>query len=138
MPPKAREAKKKLLDAVRVFSANSALEYDDDGDIPMRFGTSPGWARFIEKPLLVNLHFLIAEDVEVTEALLRRLNEINTQWFLARLVISGTNVFAMAHFLADPFCVEHFTGCCAALLAMEHEHGEELRAKAAAARKQMD
>lgn len=136
--PAIREARKKLLDAVRVFSANSALDYDDDGDIPMRFGASLGWARFIENPALVNLHFIIAHDVDVTEALLRRVHEINAGWFLARLVVSGRNVFAAADFVAEPFCVEHFTGCCAALLAMEREHGEELRGKAAAARKQMD
>ncbi len=131
--PKVREARAKLLAAVRVFSANNSLQYDEDGEIPMRIGGSPGWARLVEQPLLVKLYCLVARDVEVTDALLRRIHEINTEWFVARLILAGRNVYAVADFPADPFCIEHFTSCCAALLAIEREHGDEVRSSIAAA-----
>jgi hypothetical protein len=116
-----------------VFSANNSLQYDQDGEIPMRIGASPGWARLVEQPLLVKLYCLVARDVEITEALLRRIHEINAEWFVARLILAGRNVYAAGDFVAEPFCIEHFTSCCSALLAMEKEHGEELRSKGAAA-----
>jgi len=137
LPPAVQEAKAKLLAAVRVFSANNSLKYDDDGEVPLRIGASHGWARFVEQPLVVKLYCVMARDVEKSEALLRRLHEINAEWLIVRLVLAGHTIYAAADFCADPFCVEHFTSCCSALLAMEHEHGEELRSKAAATKKMM-
>jgi hypothetical protein len=128
VPPQVRRLRNELLAATRIFQANNAIQVDEDGDIPIRFGRASGCVQVFSNPLLVRVYCQVGHDLAVTDQLLRRLHELNAKWSLGRFILVGTSVFAAVDFTAEPFSVAHFTSACSVLQAIEREDGEELRA----------
>lgn len=131
VPPAVKQLRDNLLAAARIFQANNALQLDENGEIPVRFGRAFGRIQVFANPVVVRVYCQLGHNVAVTERLLRRLHEVNAKWSLVRLVLVERSVFAAVDFTAEPFSVEHFTTACSVLRAVERDHRDELQSVSA-------
>jgi hypothetical protein len=108
--------RQRLLTVLREVTDLPNLEYDEDGDIAIRFGSALVYARITEEPLLIRLYTPILSGIEIGEALLMRLNDINAHLNFARFVYRNGTVFGLVDAAAIPFVADHiaegFTQLC--------------------------
>lgn len=93
--------RRRVRDLVRELADSDEIDYDDDGDLVLRFGSAVVFVRVLEQPLLVRVLSPVLEDVDAGPALVERLNDLNGQVHFARLVLVGTTVWAAI----DLFCL---------------------------------
>ncbi|CAL1241946.1 T3SS (YopN, CesT) and YbjN peptide-binding chaperone 1 [Candidatus Methylocalor cossyra] len=103
----ADSTRQRLLTVLREVTNLPDLEYDKDGDIAIRFGSALVYARVTEDPLLVRLYAPILSGIEVGEALLTRLNDINAHLDFTRFVYRNGAIFGLVDAPAIPFVADH-------------------------------
>jgi len=123
-----RALRRSLRSAVRRLAADETIGFDRDGDLPLPVAGRPGFAKALQRPLLVRLFCLLVPDVEGDEALLRRLHDLNARLPLVRLVLSNGAVFAAVDFPADPFHLAHLAIARAFLERVVNDLERDLRA----------
>lgn len=117
-PPQVDEvkhAREMVRLAIRKATENPEADFDEDGDIAVRFGSAIAYVRVIDDPLLVRVYSPVLANVEGDEALLRRLNEINGKIRFARLFFTEGTVIAALDIFAVPLSAEHITDACSVL-----------------------
>ena len=96
-----------LLETLRVTIGDSSLEFDEGGDIGVRFGSALVFARMNHDNLFVSIFSQILADVRESNAVLSRLNEINSNEVLLRVYYRDNAIFAVADIPAVPFVDVH-------------------------------
>jgi hypothetical protein len=97
----------KLLAALREATGVEALEFDGDGDIPVRLGSAISFTRVIEEPPMIRITSPIVSEIEEDLALLAKLNEFNANSDVVRYVHRNCTLYAVADLLARPFVAAH-------------------------------
>ena len=92
----------RLLAAVRKATGVHDLDFDADGDIPLRYGRLSTFVRYFDDPPRVRYLGVLLTDAEPGPGLLARLNEFNAAGGPARAFLQGETVFAAAEILAEP------------------------------------
>lgn len=92
-----------LLSTLRAATGISELSIDKDGDIGLRCGSALTFVRVIEEPTYIRIYARILRDVEETEGICSRLNDINANISLVRFVFQNGAIFAVADICAVPF-----------------------------------
>jgi hypothetical protein len=97
----------RLLAVVRATTGLPRLEPDEDGDVPVRYGTVLAFLRMLQDPQRVCLFAPLLSDVRSRPALLERLNELNVGSSPVRFLVRGSTVFGYAEIPAEPLVAAH-------------------------------
>ena len=116
-----------VLKAIRDASGNADLELDADGDVPVRFGSASVYVRVFGKPLGVGVFSAVLRDVKIDDALVGRLNALNSELLYARLFARDGTVLATSEVFAAPFVPEHVTRVCEQVGSLADELGGTLQ-----------
>jgi hypothetical protein len=101
------QVRRRVRDLVRELADSDQIDYDDDGDLVLRFGSAVVFVRVLEQPLLVRVLSPLLEDVDAGPALVERLNDLNAQVHFARLVLVGTTVWVAIDLFCMPLAPAH-------------------------------
>jgi hypothetical protein len=119
--------RKLVLKAIRVASGNPDLEFDEDGDVLLRFGSAAVFVRVLDGPLCVRMFSPVLEGLEINDRLLDRLSEMNAEIRFARFFAAEGRVIVAAEVFAAPFVAEHVTQACPQVGSLADEYGRVLQ-----------
>ena len=74
-----------LLEAMREMTKKDSLEPDEDGDIPVNFGSSCTYLSPRANPLSVDIYSVLLSEVNQSSALLAAINEANCETLFAKV-----------------------------------------------------
>jgi hypothetical protein len=117
-----------VLKTVRKGLKDDTADYDDDGDLQVRFGSAVAFVRPVENPLSVRVFSPVLAAVEADEELLARLNDLNADTSFARLMHMGDTVFAAVDVPAAPLLPEHLDRAIVGLGKFADEIDDHLQA----------
>src|ERR1039457_5449743 len=101
-----------VLKAVRKASGNADLEFTEDGDLPLRFGSAAVRVRVLDDPPCLRVFSAILENVEVNDRLVNRVHALNSEVRFVRFSVLDGIVFAVTEMFASPFGAEHVASAC--------------------------
>lgn len=102
--PKDRAAlPQKLLTTMREAIGIPDLDYDEDGDIGVRYGSIAAFVRIEGNPPSVRIYSQLLTEVDETPELLSRLNAINASLRHLHCFVHQGSVYAVADVPAKPF-----------------------------------
>ncbi len=133
-PEKPREGtieglRKLVLKAIREGSGNADLDFSEDGDLSLRFGSAAVLVRVLDDPLCVRMFSRVLEDVEADDRLLDRLSELNAEIRFARFFVVDGKVIVATEMFSAPFVAEHVTRACLQVGGLADELGGSLQKK---------
>lgn len=96
-----------LLAVLEAKTGLTDLEYDSDGDIAISYGSAVVFVRLIGNPLFVRFYSRILNEVEESDRILTRLNDMNAREPMVYFVSRGDAIFAIADICAEPFVADH-------------------------------
>lgn len=96
-----------LLETLRDTVGDSSLEFEEDGDIGVRYGSALVFARMNHESMYVNIFSRILTDVRESPAVLSRLNDINANEVMLRVFYRDSAIFAVVDISALPFVDTH-------------------------------
>lgn len=127
-PPDGIEAvRARVLAAVREASGETGLTFDAEGDLLVLFGRALLVVRAVESPPYVAVHSPVVSGVRRSDALLRRLDELNARIRFARLFESGGTIVAAGEVFEEPFVVEHVVHACRVIGQLSNDLGGTLQ-----------
>lgn len=101
------ELSKLLLATIRKITGISDLDYDINGDIGIRHGSTLMYVRLIDDPLYVRITSPILCNVEQNPDISARLNDINASVTLMRFFFQNGVIYGVADISAVPFVSDH-------------------------------
>lgn len=101
------DAAQQLLQTLRAETGNEALDFDDDGDVALRFGSAAVFVRVVGDLPSVRIHAPLLRDVPSSPGLLERLNELSARVVRPALFHASNCVLAVADIPATPFEARH-------------------------------
>lgn len=101
------EAAQQLLQTLRAETGDESLEFDEDGDVALRYGSVMVFVRVSGGTPSVRIHAPVLLDVGKTPELLDELNELNSRVVRPTLFHVSDCVVAVADFPAAPFESRH-------------------------------
>lgn len=116
-----------VLKAVRKASGNAGLALGRGGDLALRFGSAAVVVRVLDDPLCLRVFSPVLEDVEVTERLVRRAQEMNAEARFVRFFVLERQLLAAAEVFTSPFVPEHVASVCLLLGGVADESGPMLQ-----------
>jgi hypothetical protein len=116
-----------VLKTVREASGNADLEFTEDGDIPLRFGSAAVRVRVLDDPLCVRMFSPVLEDLEADDRLVNRVHTLNSEVRFVRFFVLDGIVFAATEMFTSPFVAEHVASACLQLGSLADEYGQVLQ-----------
>lgn len=98
---------KSLLTTLKKNTGISDLDYDDEGDIGIRYGSAIAFVRLIGDPLHIRIYSPILHDVEECPRIFARLNDINANEALMRLYFQNGVIYGACDISAVPYVADH-------------------------------
>lgn len=95
--------------ALRPILAGDEVLYDDDGDIPIRFGSTQVYVRSSESSPVVRVFALLLTDLTGSAVLIEAINELNQGYLFGKFYWDGTSVVLALDVPAIPFVGSHLT-----------------------------
>lgn len=89
-----------LLSIIREISGLADLEYDKDGDIPLRYGSITMYVNINGNPPMIRFYAPLVQEVRETPRLYARLNELNSGVGFMHFSIRDKVIFAIAEMSA--------------------------------------
>ncbi len=96
-----------LLETLRETIGVSDLEFDDDGDIGVRYRSALSFVRINHEGLFVGMFAQLLTDVPENPDIFSRLNDINSNEIMVRVFYKDGVVYAVADLPALPFVGAH-------------------------------
>lgn len=82
--------------------ADADLQVDDDGDIPIRWGSAMYYVSLLERdPVLVRVWSIVLKDVQRSDELLAEINDINSSIVAGRVFLTDDRLVAATELRAD-------------------------------------
>ena len=116
-----------VLKAVRKASGNADLEFAEDGDLPLRFGSAAVRVRVLDDPPCLRVFSAILENVEVNDRLVNRVDKLNSEVRFVRFFVLDGTVFAVTEMFTSPFVAEHVASAYLQLGSLADEYGRVLQ-----------
>src|ERR1017187_1629195 len=116
-----------VLKAVREASGNAELEFTEDGDLPLRFGSAAVRVRVLDDPLCLRVFSPVLENVEVNDRLVNHINALNSEARFVRFFVLDGIVFAATEMFTSPFVAEHVASAYLQLGSLADEYGRVLQ-----------
>lgn len=98
---------RQLLLTLRAETGNETLDFDENGDVALRFGSAAVCVRVVGDLPAVRIHAPLLRDVRNSPKLLERLNELTARIVRPALFHASNCVFAVADIPATPFEARH-------------------------------
>ncbi len=98
-----------LLATIRELTGIADLDFDNDGDISIRYGSVAAFIRLMASPSHVRICSPLLTKVDDTPELLAHLNEINSGSNYLRYFVRDGVIFAVADVPAAPYVSDHVT-----------------------------
>lgn len=98
---------KSLLTTLKKETGISNLDYDEDGDIVIRYGSAIAFVRLIGDPLHIRIYSPILRDVEESPGMFTRLNDINANETLMRFYFQNGVIYGASDIYAVPYVAAH-------------------------------
>jgi hypothetical protein len=102
-----KDSSELLLATLREATGISDLSFDADGDVGIRSGSALAYVRLLNNPPQVRIFSPILRDVERSEGVLARLNDINANETLMRFIYRDGIIYGDASISAAPFVSAH-------------------------------
>ena len=96
-----------LLETLKEITGNRDIEFDEEGDIGVRFDTALIFARVNFDSEFITIFSMLLTNVLETPALFKRLNEMNANEMLLRVFHKDDVIYAVADVPAMPFVGTH-------------------------------
>ncbi len=96
-----------LLTTLKEETGISDLDYDNDGDIRIRYGSAAAFVRLITDPLHIRIYSPLLYDVEVSPGIFARLNDINANGAMMRFYFQNGVIYGTYDCSAVPFVKAH-------------------------------
>lgn len=96
-----------LLATLKQETGISDLDYDDDGDIGIRYGSAVAYVRLIGDPLHIRIYSPILGDVEERPGIFARLNDINANESLMHFFYKNGVIYGACDIAAVPYVADH-------------------------------
>jgi len=120
-PPPAHESsfeelRRSVLETVKAQLGGGDLLYDDEGSLPLRWGSSAVLVRVLSEPLSVEVSSPCLLRVAMTPPLLEAVNDLNGRLpFPGRVFVKNEAVIVASGLFGEPFVGGHFGRLCAAV-----------------------
>lgn len=108
MPNSPKHLPELLLSAIRGITAIADLEFDEDGDVPVRYGNIVTFTSLATDGSHARIRAALALDVTPCAQVLMRINEINLSTRYLRIVFVGTAIVGVTDVPLVPFVHDHF------------------------------
>lgn len=108
-------------------SGDADLEFTEDGDLPLRFGSAAVRVRVLDDPLCLRVFSAILENVKVGDRLVNRVHALNSEVRFVRFFMLDGIVFAATEMFTSPFVAEHVSSACLQLGSLADEIGGTLQ-----------
>ena len=98
-----------LLATLEAQTKLTGLEYDEDGDIAIRFGSAIVFIRLTDDLPCVRFYSRLLHGVDEGDSasIYARLNDMNVREPLMRLALLGDSIYAISEICAEPFVKDH-------------------------------
>ncbi len=124
----AAQVRAHVVEAARALLGNDDIDFDDEGDIPIRRNDVMLFIRVLDDPLSVLVFSPILVGPVETAALLEHLNELNANMHFLRFCFTHGGVVVDIELFADPFVPELVASSCRAISEAAETIGPELQA----------
>jgi hypothetical protein len=121
--------RRQLDAALKEFLGAEEIKRDEDGDVPIRFGSAMVYVRLSDEPPRISVFAPMLGDVPGTAQLLESVNEVNGNVCFVRAVWNGRMVSLRCELPARPFVAEHTLNAVAAVGSLADQIGEELQGR---------
>jgi len=101
------DVSKALLATLQETTGISDLDYDNDGDIGIRYGSAVAFVRLIGDPKHIRIYSPILRDVEECPGIFARLNDINANETLMHFYLQNGVVYGVSDISAVPYVPFH-------------------------------
>jgi len=126
-PENADELRAAVLAALREFTDLEDPTVDDDGDIPLRYGSALIILRADEEAPYVTMVSPLLAGVTATAELHEALDELMRTNHQVRFFVAARTVHAALDLVADPFVPDHLGAALAAMGRLCDETGRDLQ-----------
>ncbi len=107
-PTSSKNLSAVLLAAMCQITGIADLEVDEDGDVPVCYGSIVTFTSLAADGLHARIRAPLAVDVTPSSEMLVRINEVNSSIRYLRVAYGGTAIIAVAEVPLVPFVQEHF------------------------------
>lgn len=117
-----------VQDAIKAFLNGAEIQYDKDGDIPIRMGSAVVFVRAVDgQPPSVNVFSPVLWDVKETSELLAAANDINTRIRYGRVMWTGREIMAAMEVSAVHITADNIAFACLQVGSIADHFDDELR-----------
>ena len=117
----------RVLERVRAVTSDPKLEPDQDGDIPIRVGSSAVFVRIFGDPPTVRIWSPVLGDSESGSKLMVRINELNAQTMFVKWLVEGSVVVVTMDLFGQGLPTEHVLDACGIVGTASNEMDEQLQ-----------
>lgn len=121
------EIRGRVLELLRGASGTLDLAPDDDGDIPLVFGSAMVFVRVFGDPPIVRVFSQVLSDVQPTPALVAAVNDLNMQYAFTKWIVHDDSVVAAVELFAVPLTEQHVLHACGVVGEIANEVDEQLQ-----------
>ncbi len=125
---RAARVRADVVQAARDLLDNDQIDFDDEGDIPIRRNDVMLFIRVLDDPVSVLVFSPMLVGPPESAALLERLNELNANMHFLRFCFTHGGVVADVELFADPFVPALLVSACRAISEAAETVGPELQA----------
>jgi len=115
--------------ALAAVIAGDSIVRDEDGDIPILFGTTTVFVRVLGDAPVVRIFAVVLTDLTPSSALMDELNELNQHFVFAKLFWNGSSVVMSIDLPGAPFVGSHLVQAIGMLGNAADQLDEQLQAR---------
>lgn len=126
-PDTPQELRDHLMETLADLVEGDELQIDEDGDIPIRWGSTALFARVGDDAPVVRLFAPILRDLAPSTSLLEAVNDINQHYLMLKAIWDGSSVILTVDVSGCPYVGAHVIEALTMLGAAADELDDELQ-----------
>lgn len=119
----------RVLACLRTLTGETSLDWDEDGDVTARFGSTQLFVRVSPDPLVVRVFAPALVEVSESRAVFEELNLLNAATIFPKWFLSGRTIFAAIHLFGSGLVEEHVVVACQQVAELADSLDKELQEK---------
>jgi hypothetical protein len=127
--PNAETLARTVRDFLRKTAEIPDLDFDADGDLPIRFGTTAIFVRVFGDPPVVRVFSPMLGEVDASGRLKDALNELNSEALFLKYVFLDGTLTAVIDLFGNPLVTDHVYTACGLLGTEADQRDEELQSR---------
>lgn len=128
-PRNSAELSAEVDRALSVVISGDSIVRDDDGDIPILFGTTTVFVRILQDAPVVRIFALVLTDLAPSAVLIDTINELNQRYVFAKVFWNGSAVVMSIDVPGSPFVASHLVQAIGMLGNAADQLDEELQSQ---------